>query len=115
MQPYFWLCAECGWKTEEFMDSCPNCGNRIWGKVSRIQEREDQIETSYNLNHNPSPHGSLTHSVYLTLVSELLNSIECGACSAIVWRSEGKFDQHVLKDCLKKHYVESPSCNPSKN
>ena len=50
---------------------------------------------------------------YLTLVSELFNSIECGACNAVIYRPQGKFDREVLNANRSRHYAESPDCKPS--
>ena len=110
LQPHFWVCAECGWRTEDLIDSCPTCGNRIWGKVNRVEHRE---AGNVGSDYTSIPKDPDTIASYLKLVSDLVNSIECGACNSIIYKPEGKFDQDVLAANTKKHYVESPSCKPS--
>ena len=49
---------------------------------------------------------------YLRLVTELVNSVECGACNSIIYRPEGAFDPSILEANKNKHYAESPNCRP---
>jgi len=49
---------------------------------------------------------------YLKLVSDLVNSIECGTCNSIIYEPAGKFDPDALRASTGKHYAESPRCHP---
>ena len=36
--------------------------------------------------------------------------VECGACHAIIYRSEGPFNTEAFLAARKKHYETSPAC-----
>jgi predicted ATP-dependent serine protease len=113
MQPYWWMCANCGFKAEESIDACPKCGNRIWGKINRIQKLDPN--QAKILGETPS---AFTQPITklpkedLARVANLINSIECSACNSIIYTPKGKFDQETFKANEMKHYSESPSCKP---
>ena len=70
MQPFFWVCAECGWKTQDLIDSCPNCKNRIWAKINRDQGKESEQGGGLT---DPGQTGDKAIASYLKVVSELVN------------------------------------------
>ena len=50
---------------------------------------------------------------YVKLISESVNSIECGSCNSVIYQPEGNFDQNALKANRIKHYLDSPTCKPT--
>jgi len=78
----------------------------------RVQKQREGDETLSEPNHNTSRVGAGTFASYLKLVSDLVNSVECGACNAIIYTPQGKFDEGVFRACRRIHYSESPSCKP---
>lgn len=112
MQPHFWVCAECGWKPEGPIDACPKCGNRIWGKVLRVEENESENGGKL-FEHLSTQRSAESIILYLKLIFDLFNSVECGVCSSIIYKPDGKFDQDVLRANKMRHYLESPGCIPS--
>ena len=109
MQQYFWVCAECGWKSEDSVARCPHCGNRIWGKALRVEDKALEHERALSeARHTSRSVESIGQ--YLDLVSGLFNSIECGTCNSVIYSPDGKFDRDVLTANTAKHYSESPNC-----
>ena len=113
VQPHYWACANCGWKAEESIDTCPNCGNRIWGKINRVQKiNSGQVATPNETWFASTPTSAKLLKADIAHVSDLFNSVECSACNAIIYTPKGKFDREVFEGEQKKHYAESPGCKP---
>ena len=87
--------------------------NRFWGKVARVHRIEPSPEPR---SLDPNPESSQKYAeqfaLYLKLVSDLFNSVECGVCNSIIYEPKGKFDESVLRANKLKHYSESPTCRP---
>ena len=113
MQPHYWVCSNCVWKTEVPIDTCPNCGNRIWGKINRVQKIDaSQVATPGETLFESTPTSAKFLEADIARVSDLFNSVECSACNAVIYTPEGKFDREAFEVKQKKHYSESPSCKP---
>jgi len=78
----------------------------------RVQKEREGDGTLSEFNHNTSRMRAGTFASYLKLVSDLVNSVDCGACNAIIYTPQGKFDEDLFRACRRAHYSESPTCKP---
>ena len=80
----------------------------------RVQSRDSkQISELPEFSPQSAERRAESLAPYVKLVSEFVNSIECGACSTVVYRPEGRFDQDVFMVNKARHYSESPHCKPN--
>ncbi|HYW02293.1 MAG TPA: hypothetical protein VE862_12550 [Candidatus Acidoferrum sp.] len=113
MEPYLWVCANCGWKTEQSTETCPKCQNRVWGKLVRVEKLESLQHNTSNLNEKiESPQIEEAVKNYLKQVTGLLNSVECGKCHTIIYRPDTQFNRQAFENSLREHYSKSPECIP---
>jgi len=113
LEPYLWVCANCGWKTEKSTETCPKCQNRIWGRIVGVEKPESPQSDNSNLHKKiESPKIEEAVKNYLKQITDLLNSVECGKCHMIIYRPITKFDRQAFEDSLRTHYAKSLECNP---
>lgn len=113
LQPYLWICSNCGWKTEKSVDACPKCQNRVWGRVVRIEKLGSVKPAKPHANERlESPQIEKNVKNYVRQLRSLFNSVECGTCHAIIYRPATKFDRQAFEISLRTHYAESSKCNP---
>lgn len=112
LQPYLWVCANCGWQVEESMESCPKCQNRVWGKIARVKKLETNQDKTSEPEKFTSPQIEKSVEEYLKKMIGLFNSVECGTCHAIIFRPEGEFNRQAFESNLRRHYSKSPNCKP---
>ncbi|HKM76107.1 MAG TPA: hypothetical protein VJZ32_06790 [Candidatus Bathyarchaeia archaeon] len=113
MEPYLWVCVNCGWRTEQSTESCPKCQNRIWSKIVRV-EKPESAQSSASNQHKKIESTKIEEVVknYLKQITDLFNSVECGKCHTIIYTPIAKFDRQAFENSLRIHYSKSPECIP---